>query len=388
MMDHTVTLLEEWGGGGVILSPRDLEEDQLARVAAQVSEVGAEPLLDPQCYLHDADHRRLTAHTYWKTYKACSTANLVSGSGARAVVAKLRELNRTLGVRRHILPGLLGPAVTEDWFVVHERFLEAGALEFPGEPLIATIALSDDAVHDEAQVEAVIERAAEWPVAGYYLVVETPSVYLVEDPVWLANVLILASGLKLLRRSVLVGYSNHQMLCLAAGNVDVIAAGTWLNVRAFPIEKFYAPEEDEVSRRTTWYYCAQTLSEYKLLFLDLALRNGVLDLMRPDPALGSSYADPLFSGAAPSTVRWGEQSAFRHYLTCLRAQCQGVTASSFADAMAVQTQLLDSAEALLRKLRAAGVYGNDRDFSQVLDTNRAGLITFERARGPRLRREW
>jgi hypothetical protein len=75
-------------------------------------------------------------------------------------------------------------------------------------------------------------------VPGFYVIAETPSAYLVENPVWLANLLIV-SGLKLLGRSVLVGYCNHQMLGLAATKADVIASGTWLNVRAFPPEKFY-----------------------------------------------------------------------------------------------------------------------------------------------------
>src|SRR5439155_20256555 len=126
MMEHTVKLLDAWGGGGVILSPRDLEASQLVRVAAQAGKLGAEPLLDAQCYLHDADHERLTKHAYWQTYRACSTANLLTGSGARDVTAKLRVLSRALGVRRHILPGLLAQAVTEDWFLIHERFIEAG----------------------------------------------------------------------------------------------------------------------------------------------------------------------------------------------------------------------------------------------------------------------
>jgi hypothetical protein len=350
--------------------------------------VGAEPLRDPQCYMHDADHARLTQHAYWKAYRASSTANLLSGSGARQVIAKLRELNHALEVPRHILPGLLAHPVDEDWFLIHERFIEAARHEFGGAPLIATVALSDEAIRDENQVEAVIDRAAGWPVSGFYVVGEVPGAYLVEDPSWLANLLILASGLTLLRKSVIVGYSSHQMLCLAACNVDAIASGTWLNVRAFPTAKFYEPEEDEVSRRTTWYYCPQVLSEYKLPFLDIGRRQGVLNAMRPDPALGSSYADPLFAGAQPSTVHWGEQSAFRHYLTCLRGQCQRATAASFDQAIAAQTQLLDWAEARLRALRTEGVYCNDRDFSQVLDSNRSALVVLTHARGARLRREW
>jgi len=182
MMDHTVSLLRAWGGGGVILSPRDLEQGQLIRVAGQARELGAEPLLDPQCYVRDADHARLTQHRYWQTYRASSTSNLLTGSGARDVIARLGELDRALGITRHILPGLLAQPVSNDWFRVQERFVEAGIQEFGREPLISTIALSDEAVRDEAQVEAVIERAADWPVAGLYLVGEAPGGYLVEDP--------------------------------------------------------------------------------------------------------------------------------------------------------------------------------------------------------------
>jgi hypothetical protein len=43
MMDHTISLLRTWGGGGVILSPRDLKQGQLIRVAGQARELGAEP---------------------------------------------------------------------------------------------------------------------------------------------------------------------------------------------------------------------------------------------------------------------------------------------------------------------------------------------------------
>jgi hypothetical protein len=210
----------------------------------------------------------------------------------------------------------------------------------------------------------------------------------VDNPIWLSNLLILASGLKLLGKSVVVGYSNHQMICLAAAKVDAIAAGTWLNVRAFPPAKFFTPTEEEISRRATWYYCPQALSEYKLPFLDIALTAGQLNLMRPDPALGSKYADPLFQGLPPSTVSWGEQDAFRHYLTCLRAQALRISPASFLAAYDDLTQMLDSAELLLRVLRREGVSGQDRDFFPFLDVNRAALTRFRAARGQQLQRFW
>jgi hypothetical protein len=109
----------------------------------------------------------------------------------------LGALDRGLKLKRHILPGLLASEVNDDWLAFHEQIIQAGQNEFPGESLIATTALSAAAIRNETEIEILIERAATWPVDGFYVVPEAPSAYLVDDPVWLANVLILASGLKL-----------------------------------------------------------------------------------------------------------------------------------------------------------------------------------------------
>lgn len=385
MMDHTTTLLKEWGDGGVLLSPRDLDDAQLRKMAKRLRKISAEVLLDPQCFVRDADHRRLTEHEYWKVYKDCSTGSIVTGEGAARLIQSLTELNQQLDATRFVIPGLLASEVTNEWCAFHEQLVDAAAKRLPQGSLIATLALSSAAVKDEAQVEALVERVALWPVGAFYIVSEAPSSYLVDDPVWIANVLILTSGLKLLGREVLVGYGNHQLLALAAAGVDGMASGTWLNVRAFPVDKFYTPE-DQISRRALWYYCPQALSEYKIPFLDIAQRNGVLDLMRPDPP--SSYAEPLFTGVAPTSVQWGEQSAFRHYLTALQQQVQRVTARSFDTALAAQEQLLSAAETLLPRLRKAGVVSSERDFYAIIDVQRAALATLDHARGRRLRRAW
>jgi hypothetical protein len=287
------------------------------------------------------------------------------------------------------LPLPLAGAVTDDYFAACEAVIEEASEHFGQNPVLATVALSSAGLLDETQIENLIERARTWnTVAGFYVVAETPGAYLVENPLWLANFLILVSGLKLLRKSVLVGYANHQMLCLAAANVDSFASGTWLNVRAFQPDKFFTAAEDEVSRRATWFYCPQSLSEYKLPFLDLALSAGVLDRMRPDPSLGSTYAAPLFQGLAPSNVSWGEQDAFRHFLTCLRSQALQIRSTSFRDAFDDNMQLLNQAEALLEILRREGVLGQDRDFAPFIDVNRAALLRFRDARGQQLERQW
>lgn len=388
MMGHVRELLSDWAEGGAILSPRDMEPQQLVQLAGSVARLGGEPLLDPQCFAHDADHARLNSHDYWQAFRSHSTSALLDGPGTSDVLSRLAALAQQCGITRHILPGILANPVNDDWFAVHDTIIEEAQGHFDGQPLLATIALSSEALRDETQVEAVVERAASWDVEGYYVVAETPSAYLVQDPTWLANLLILAAGLKLTRRFLLVGYCSHQMLCLSASNTDAIASGTWLNVRAFPPSKFYVPDPDAVSRRALWYYCPQALSEYKIQFLDIARRVGVLDMMRPDSRLGSTYADPLFSGAIPTSIDWGEPRSFRHYLACLRAQAAEASATSYQGSVSVHQRLLASAEQTIERLRQSGVLGGDRDFSDSIDVNRAALAVLDSALGPRLRRQW
>jgi hypothetical protein len=388
MMALTRDLLRNWGGGKVILSPRDLDLSQIQRVSADVLSLSGEVLLDPQCYARDADHHRLCGHEYFAIFQSNSSSNLLLGSGAAELLSSLMRLVSTLGVQRYILPGVLGDPVDDLWFALQERFISEAPNHFGERGLLATIALSANSMLDEAQIEAVIDRASQWPVDGFYIVAQSPSGYLVDNPIWVSNLLILTSGLKLLGKEVVVGYCNHQSICLAAANVDAICSGTWLNVRSFSPNKFYMPGADEVSRRTTWYYCAIALSEYTLPFMDIAKRQNILLEMRCNPELGSNYANILFAGPDPSSIRWGEGEAFRHYLTCLHSQVAAALKPSYQDTLTSYDQLLANAERVIRRFHGLGISGLARDFRYCIDVNRSALIIFDQARGHQLRRNW
>jgi hypothetical protein len=388
MMGHSRELLGAWREGGVILSPRDLTGDQINRLAEDLTAQGAECLLDPQCFSTDADHYRLVQHAYFRIIIDHPRDVFQGGTWTAELLRQIAQLSRLAGIHRHILPCPLANPVNDDWFAAVEAVIDEAPRQFGNEPILATIALSTASVLDEFQLERVVERARRWNASGFYVIAETPGAYLVDNPVWLTNLLVLVSGLKLLRKFVLVGYCNHQMLCMAAANADAIASGTWLNVRAFPPGKFFTPSEEEVSRRALWCYCPQALSEYKIAFLDIARSAGVLGQMRPDLALGCRYADPLFSGPPPTSINWGEQESFRHYLTCLHGQARAIRRDGFQHALEDNLRALDAAEILLRGLRAAGIYGQDREFSPYVDVNRAALTRLSAARGQQLQRHW
>lgn len=388
MMDHCRVLLSSWGGGTAILSPRDLTDEQLLRLGKDIAAVaGSESLLDPQFYLPHSDHKKLCEHTYWPN--DYDTTMFWQGPPLSALLRDISKLNRDVGCKRMILPGLFASAIDEDWLETQRAILEESRAIEDELPLIATIALSAEAVQNTEQVSMLLESAETWEAEAYYVVCEHPDgQYLVEDPNWLANVLDISAGLRLNGAEVILGYCTHQMLLAGAAKVNAVASGTWMNVRSFPPAKFVTAYDEEIKQRTTWYYCPQALSEYKIPFLDIAHRLGLLGLMAPSANLDGGYVANLFNGVQPSTVGFTEQAAFRHYLHALRRQAMGIDQTSLETALGSHEKALDDAEKLLQRLRRSNVSGQLRDFHQIVDVNRAALGLFNSLRGPILKRMW
>lgn len=388
MMDHCRSLIAAWGGGTVILSPRDLKHDQLVRLADEIiGTPNGTVLIDPQFYLPHADHERLVAHAYWP--QNYDSGGFWNGSELTRLLTEVFALNRELGCTEIILPGLFAAQVDDDWLARQKQVIEEARSLSPATKMLATVALSSEAVRKDDDIHEILDSISEWDVDGIYLVCEHPSGdYLVRDATWLANLLDLTAGIRLKGKRVIVGYANHQMLSLAAAGATAIASGTWMNVRSFPPEKFRQQYDDEIKQRSTWYYCPQALSEYKVPFLDIAQKQRVLADMKPSPALGSSFADALFAGPQPTTVGFTEQSAFRHYLTSLHTQVGAARSATFDLTVGEHDRALDAAEKLLGRLHTAGVRGQGRDFTESIDVNRAALSVLRSNRGALLSRRW
>ena len=343
--------------------------------------------LDPQFYLPHSDHKRLCSHDYWP--KDYETNAFWPGPAFTLLLDKLTNLNKELGCREFILPGMQAAVIDDDWLERQRAAIEEGTARSQGLPVISTIALAADAARNQDQIALLLERSAAWNPHGYYIVCEHPNGnYLVDDPSWLANILDLAAGFKLRGAKVIIGYCNHQMLIAALTKADAIASGTWMNVRSFPPDKFRLAYDEEIKQRTTWYYCPQALSEYKIPFLDIANRMGVLHRMAPSAELDGGYATLLFGGAQPTAVGFTEQMAFRHYLHCLHVQAENAVKATFDETVAHHRATLDVASTLLAALQAAGVRGQLREFGEVIDVNNAAIAVLQMTRGAMLRRRW
>lgn len=387
MMEHCRHLVEQWGGGTVILSPRDLNEEQIQRLGSEIVSRGGRNLVDPQFYDPRATHHRLVNHEYWP--EDFDTSMLDGGPALANLLESLLRLNNLARADRFIIPGLYCERVNDDWLAVQDMVISESATIVTDRPRLATVCLSSEVLRFEEQIEIIINFAEGWDVSGIYVVPEHPGYqYLVDDPMWLGNLLILCSGLKLQNKEVIVGYCNHQMLCLTTARVDAIASGTWLNVRSFTTDRFHETEPGDISRRAKWYYCPQALSEFRIPFLDMAYRFGILDRLRTDQGIGSPYANVLFSGAQPTSTEYSEQQSHRHYLHCLYRQCILQSGNSYRETFNAHLSLLDNAKSLLNNLHLQGIRGQDRDFGNIFDVNRSALVALDHARGFVLERIW
>lgn len=381
MMGICRDLLPEMSDSSVILSPRDLTESQIENFGADIINMGGNTLLDPQLYAPRCDHHKLTAHTYWP--QNYSTASMDHD----CVLSNLKALNIKAQTSAFILPGLYCDRVTDLWLNIHEDIINASN-NYPGRKL-GTLCLSPETIRFQDQLEQLLLKTEHWNIDGYYLIAAHPDgEYLVDDPVWLSNLMSFCAGLKLQNKEVILGYSNHQMLLCACAGIDAMASGTWMNVRSFTLDKFFTPDPDDIKRKRTWYYCPQALTEVKPEFLDIAFQRSILKSLAPLPEYKSQYAHMLFSGAIPTTTAYNEPISFKHYLSCVYHQCKTASKKSFEETTTNQRKSLENAGKLIDFMHKHGVRGQKRDFEDYIDVNLSAIDTFEADKGFLLKRLW
>ncbi len=387
MKPLALDLVDTWDGGTVILSPRDSNERSIELTSRIVRTRNGYTLIDPQLYNPRANHPKLKSQSYWPTN--FDTAEELTSKLSNYRIDKLRSLNAIADTKAFIIPGLLCTMVGPNWMEHQRLYAESADLIVPHRQRWSTIALSANVVRDMNQLEAILLAAENWPVDGYYVTAQTPErEYLVEDIIWLSNILIFLAALRLHGRKVVMGYTSHQMLIAAVANVDAIATGHFLNVRSFSTDRFDLPKDDDRRRAKWWYYCPHALSEFTGAFMDVAHRSGVLGQMAPDPVLDNQFAQVLFSGAQPTSTTWSESLAQRHYIHAVHFQAEHAVKQTYQETFDSQWLQLETAETTLTKLHSEGVRGQTRDFSPMIDVGKSALSQLDSTLGFQLKMEW
>ncbi len=378
-------LFKQWGGGTIILSPMNIEPKQIEKFSADVRKVNGNILLDSQLYYPRKFQKNLSKYEYWPH----DNITLLESGNFDTIIAHLVQLNQSVGSSILLLPSLSANHIDARWNGLQKSIITSASKVKHGFDVYHTIALGEKAMLDEEQIEEIVNYIEEWDVSGIYIVCEHPSnKYLVDDAIWVSNQLSLVAGIKRTGKKVIVGYSNHQQLCLAAAKCDAIASGNFRNVRWFQPEHFETIDSDEQSRRAKWYYCPQALTEIKITFLDIARRISLLSALKTEGKMENSYSDMLFSGALPSSTGYSERDSFMHYLWCLKEQCRSSARSTYKETYDAQMAMLETAEQILTALHEKRIRGQDRDFLDIISINEAALSVHNMTYQFSLSREW
>jgi hypothetical protein len=75
-------------------------------------------------------------------------------------------------------------------------------------------------------------------------------------------------------------------------------------------------------------------------------------------------------------------------LQCLHSQTASARRDTFDETVAEHERVLDQGEELVDRLHNVGVRGQNREFKEMFDVNRAALSVLQSSRGPMLRRYW
>lgn len=245
-------------------------------------------------------------------------------------------------------------------------------------------------LHRNANViEALVEKLKLIPVDGYYIIPHPSNdEYIVSDPLWVMGLMKLVTCLKLAKKTIVVGYSSHQGLIYSLANVDGIASGTYMNTRSFVPAKFKSPKDDDVKHKSTWYYLPSAFSEYKAALLDVAKQRGFLENFIPQGEFANPYSAMLFKGALPSSTNYNETNSFKHYLYCLKVQCNMLTKDSYEETYDTYEFLLNNAENQIKDFKKRGISGQNRDFAPAIEANRVAMCANDEDYGLKLRLDW
>ncbi len=385
MQAMALDLIKSWGTGTVIISPVNIKQERLISYSKKIKGIGGKLLFDPQMFYPKEGHDKLQAYDYWPQ----QGVSITSTSGHESINRELLRINNTIETQEIILPGI---EMNESNFSYGINWIKKSVDYFSektDKPLLATLCLYPETIRNSNSIELLVENIKDIEVEGFYIIPHpSNNEYIVSDPSWEIGILKLVTCLKLSNKKVIVGYSNHQGLIYSLANIDGIASGTYMNTRSFVPSKFKSLKDDDIKQKSKWYYLPTALTEYKAALLDVAMQRGFLEDFYPQGEFKNPYSEMLFKGEQPSSTNYNETNSFKHYLHCLKVQCEMLSLSSYEETYNTYEFMLNTAENKIQQFKKRGISGQNRNFAPAIEVNRIAMCANDEDYGLRLGIDW
>jgi len=228
---------------GVILSPGHEDAATLESTAAAYAGAGLDVLVDPQAYIYSTRPKGTLRFHSRNGVDLSKMSWAGSATSVLADISKVEELGLRLGLSAKLIaPSPYHASFGDYWMPTALQYARTAASEWHSRDVLATIAISQDALADWAVVEEWLDAATTLDVFGFYLVVsrsDTSYPPVAWNPRLLANLLRVIHTLSVVNGfEVIWGYSDIDGLLGLAAGANGMAAGWSYSLRQFSIDRY------------------------------------------------------------------------------------------------------------------------------------------------------
>ena len=114
MMAHTKELISKWGAGTAILSPKNMNLEQMISLSSSLKEHNGYVMIDPQFYIPRTSQEKLFDHSFWP--QNFDTNTFFNGSGIDLLIdSLLKDYIIPTESSAFIIPTLYLSDLSQDW---------------------------------------------------------------------------------------------------------------------------------------------------------------------------------------------------------------------------------------------------------------------------------
>ncbi|MFK9119561.1 hypothetical protein ACJEBK_22165 [Peribacillus frigoritolerans] len=361
MLSLNLEFVGNFNDTGVILSPRSCERSRMEKHVIDLKNKNAKILFDPQFYNPRTTRENILSYPYWGDIDF-QTINFATIGAEELCERVINYQTNTLSANEVILPGRYANTITESWLETQHKTAHHSKKVEPNKFMYSTLCLGAEVLLHKQSLDRVINEIISYPVEGIYLVLETPA-YLIDNELYIFNLLDALLSLTISGKKIIIGYSNQQSLVYSSVGVSGLATGNFRNVRAFNLENFDVPSENETKRKAVWYYDGNTLSEFRPERLGLAYNRGLKGEFGPP----TNFSEKLLNTSNPLSVVWREPDAFRHYLSVMRQEWLSFNETPPSERINKVIEMLEKAKDKLIFLNEKGFRADDRSFKECFE---------------------
>ncbi len=282
----------------------------------------------------------------------------------------------TLQTDQLIIPNIYSNSFNDDWISIQEYLIDGGLKYDSSKKKYLSLPLGPDLIRNKSAFDELISIYIQYKdIDGFYVVLKSPSDYLISDENYLYSVLDAFTSLNLSGKEIILGYTNQQSLIYGAAGVSIIASGNYRNVRTFDPDIFYEDDTNEdIRRRGIWYYDPNTLGEYRPQELSLAFNRGLRNFFDKE----CEYCEMLLSSDQPANIPWNEPLPFKHFLLELRRQWLDIARIPLDKRIDYIISFFEGVEENNERLRSKGFRFGRRSFnSDVIESTLNALYAFK-----------